>query len=40
MEKGYETLAEALKALDPKELKAQLTDVQTRCPESPSVRDI
>ncbi|XP_022102292.1 transmembrane protein 214-A-like [Acanthaster planci] len=36
-EKGFDSLAEALKALDPKELKAQLTEVQTRCPEARSL---
>ena len=28
---------EALKALDPKEVKAELSDVQNRCPDAPSV---
>ena len=36
-EKGFDSLVEALKALDPKELKAELNDVQSRCPDAPSV---
>ncbi len=39
-EKGFESLVDALKALDPKELKAELNDVQNRCPDAPSVGGI
>ncbi|XP_071807415.1 transmembrane protein 214-A-like [Asterias amurensis] len=36
-EKGFESLVDALKALDPKEVKAELSDVQNRCPDAPSL---